>query len=174
MKKLLLTYLLLAGLNLAWADTPLQFPTTEADIIKALTPKPTRQKKGFNAGKGLKAIKADQPKIGALIQFDFDSAVIKPESYSLLREFSNALQNALSAAKIEINGHTDNIGSISYNLDLSKRRAQAVKQYLVSVYGIAEHRLTIKANGKTQPIESNDTEQGRALNRRVEFIRMEN
>jgi len=176
MRNRLIMLLLIGGFNSAWAETSLPFPTTETDIVKALTPKPIskskRDKKGFGSDvKGVKAIRNDSPKMGALILFDFDSAIIKPESYSLLREFANALQGGLSDVQIEIRGHTDNIGSESYNLVLSEQRAQAVKVFLVSVYGIATHRLTIQANGESQPIEPNDTEPERMMNRRVEFVR---
>jgi outer membrane protein OmpA-like peptidoglycan-associated protein len=56
-------------------------------------------------------------------------------------------------------------------LDLSQRRAEAIKEFLVSAYGIASDRLTIQAYGESQPIETNETESGRAMNRRVEFMR---
>ncbi len=174
MRNRLIMLLLIGGFNPAWAETSLPFPTTETDIVKALTPKPIarRDKKGFGSdGKGVKSIRNDSPKMGALILFDFDSAIIKSESYSLLREFANALQGGLSDVKIEIRGHTDNIGAEAYNLVLSEQRALAVKTFLVSVYGIATNRLAIQAHGESQPIEPNDTEPGRMMNRRVEFVR---
>jgi outer membrane protein OmpA-like peptidoglycan-associated protein len=174
MRNRLIMLLLIGGFNSAWAETSLPFPTSEADIVKALTPKPIarRDKKGFGSDvKGVKSIRNDSPKVGALILFDFDSAIIKPESYSLLREFANALQGDLSDVQIEIGGHTDNMGSETYNLVLSEQRAQAVKTFLVSVYGIASNRLTTQAHGESQPIEPNNTEFERMMNRRVEFVR---
>ncbi|MDM8560681.1 OmpA family protein [Candidatus Parabeggiatoa sp. HSG14] len=173
MKKLIFIAFLLGGFNFAYAETTLPFPTTEADIVQALTPKPTSklQRKGLGS-KGIAAIREDNPKIGALILFDFDSAEIDSDSHPLLREFANALQGGLSDVKIAIAGHTDAIGTEAYNLDLSEHRAQSVKAFLVSAYNIAENRLTIKALGESQPIESNDTEEGRTKNRRVEFIRV--
>jgi outer membrane protein OmpA-like peptidoglycan-associated protein len=176
MKQFTLMIFFLTGINVAYAQTTLLFPTTEAEIIQALTPKPDsqRQRKGFGAdSKGFAGIRYDNPKVGALIWFDFDSAVIKSESYSLLREFANALQS-LSDAQIVIVGHTDDSGTEAYNLNLSERRARSVKAFLVSAYDIAENRLTIKAFGESQPIETNVTESGRMKNRRVEFIRNEN
>ncbi len=167
----------MTGINIASAQTTLLFPTTEAEIVQALTPKPDsqRQRKGFGAdGKGVAGIRYDNPKVGALILFDFDSAVIKSESYSLLREFANALQSGLSDAQIVIVGHTDDSGTEAYNLKLSEQRARSVKAFLVYASDIAENRLTIKAFGESQPIESNVTESGRMKNRRVEFIRNEN
>ncbi|EDN69994.1 conserved hypothetical protein, secreted [Beggiatoa sp. PS] len=177
MKNITLITLLLASINLAYAETPLPFPTTADEIINALTPKPTyqRERKGFiRDDKGVKAIRADDPKVGALILFDFDSAVIKPESYPLLREFAKALQSGLVDAQIIIAGHTDNSGTETYNLNLSEQRSQSVKAFLISAYGIADTRLTIKAHGESQPIEPNETESGRMKNRRVEFIRIAN
>jgi outer membrane protein OmpA-like peptidoglycan-associated protein len=177
MKNITLITLLLAGINLAYAETPLLFPTTADEIVNALTPKPTyqRDRKGFNRDdKGVKAIRADDPKVGALILFDFDSAEIKSESHPLLREFAKALQSGLADAQILIAGHTDEIGKEAYNLILSEQRAQSVKAFLVSAYGIADTRLTIKAYGESEPIETNATELGRKKNRRVEFIRMTN
>ena len=177
MKTLLFTAILTVGFNLAYAETMLQFPTTEAEIVQALTPTPAskRQRKGFGGSpKGLRGIRDDNPKVGALILFDFNSAVIKSGSYALLREFAKALQDGLADARIVIAGHTDNTGTEAYNLDLSERRAQAVKDLLVSGYGITENRITIQAHGEIKPLESNSVESGRMKNRRVEFVRVVN
>ena len=177
MKQLVLIAILTSGFNLVWADSSLQFPTTEEEFVQALQVKSSRsqrQAKGFgnNKPKGVKNLVKDNPKVGALIQFDFDSATIKPESDALLRQFALALQGAvLSNAKIQINGHTDSIGTEAYNLDLSKRRAQAVKDFLVLTCGIQANRLTIVAHGESQPLYPNDTENEK--NRRVEFVRVE-
>ena len=168
--KSILFVCLIALFNLAYAEPPLSFPTTEAEIVQALTPQPVRQRKGF-AAKGVSGIKQDNPKVGALILFEFDSASIQPASYPLLREFANALEGGLADADILITGHTDNMGAPDYNFWLSERRAKAVKSFLVSVYQIEDNRLSLKAYGESQPIESNETEQGRQQNRRVEFIR---
>jgi outer membrane protein OmpA-like peptidoglycan-associated protein len=73
--------------------------------------------------------------------------------------------------KLTVEGHTDNIGGDSYNLDLSKRRSEAVKHTLVSQYGIASDRLLTGGFGASRPVESNDTLEGRARNRRVELVR---
>jgi outer membrane protein OmpA-like peptidoglycan-associated protein len=73
--------------------------------------------------------------------------------------------------KLTVEGHTDNIGGDPYNLDLSKRRALAVKEALIAQYGIATDRLTNAGFGASRPVESNDTLEGRARNRRVELVR---
>lgn len=112
------------------------------------------------------------PKVGALVLFDFNSTKIKPESQALLREYGKALQGALANTVLVVAGHTDSKGTEIYNLGLSRRRAEAVKNFLVSNFQIDERRLLIKPYGEHKPIESNETEQGRAQNRRVEFIRI--
>ncbi|GAX60515.1 outer membrane protein and related peptidoglycan-associated (lipo)proteins [Candidatus Scalindua japonica] len=71
--------------------------------------------------------------------------------------------------KVRIEGHTDDIGSMKYNMDLSSKRAQAIKDYLVGK-GIDPSRITTIGLGYTQPIADNDTPEGRALNRRAEII----
>ena len=73
--------------------------------------------------------------------------------------------------KLEIDGYTDSVGDAAHNLDLSKRRAQAVASVLVTQFGIDAGRLTSNGFGAAQPIGSNDTPEGRAENRRVEFIK---
>ena len=71
--------------------------------------------------------------------------------------------------KIEVAGHTDAHGSVEYNQRLSENRARAVVEYLVS-HGIDPHRLTFKGYGKSRPIDTNTTDEGRSRNRRVEFL----
>jgi len=73
---------------------------------------------------------------------------------------------------VRIEGHTDSTGDPARNLDLSRRRAEAVKKALVTQFGIAADRLTSEGFGDTKPIAANDNPQGRAENRRVEFVKM--
>jgi OOP family OmpA-OmpF porin len=101
------------------------------------------------------------------IQFGKGEADIAPESEGLLDRLA-ALVDRCPEAKIEIGGHTDSGGSTRRNRDLSQARADAVMRYLVDA-GIAEERLTAVGYGETKPIASNDTEEGRAQNRRIEF-----
>lgn len=100
------------------------------------------------------------------ILFDFDEATLKPESEAALNQLLGALDSD-AALSLTISGHTDSDGADAYNLDLSKRRAEAVKAWLVGK-GIAAGRLTAEGKGETAPVASNDTADGRALNRRVE------
>jgi OOP family OmpA-OmpF porin len=102
------------------------------------------------------------------IYFDFDKASIKAESEPILDEVSDFLK-ANPNLKMEIQGHTDSKGTAAYNLKLSDRRAEAVKAYLVKDEAIKPDRLTSKGYGLTKPVATNDTEEGRAKNRRVEF-----
>jgi len=104
------------------------------------------------------------------IYFDFGSDKIKPESEPVLREIADALDHN-PTWKLRVEGHTDNIGGNDYNMDLSQRRAEAVKLALVTRYHIAAARLTPQGFGATRPKESNETLAGRARNRRVELVR---
>ncbi len=101
------------------------------------------------------------------IFFEFNKATLKPESIPELERLIKLL-NDVPMLKIEISGHTDNVGSQLYNQELSEKRAQAVVEYLVAK-DIDRDRLTFKGYGFSQPIANNDTEEGRAMNRRTEF-----
>jgi len=102
-----------------------------------------------------------------VVLFGFDKYEIRPEAEPLLDEVVTVLKQN-SGIKVGIQGHTCNIGTAAYNQKLSEKRANAVMDYLVK-HGIASYRLTAKGYGLTQPIASNDTEDGRAKNRRVEL-----
>jgi hypothetical protein len=104
------------------------------------------------------------------IYFDFNSDQLRPESEPVLRDIAEALRNNPDW-KLSVGGHTDNVGGDRYNLDLSNRRAAAVKQALVERYQIAPERLTPVGYGGSRPKATNDTVEGRALNRRVELVR---
>jgi outer membrane protein OmpA-like peptidoglycan-associated protein len=103
------------------------------------------------------------------VYFDFDRATIKPESHPALEEAARILDEN-PTIKVEIQGHTDSIGSAAYNLSLSDQRARAVVDYLVRELGADSGRLTAKGYGEKRPVADNQTEGGRALNRRVEFV----
>ena len=104
------------------------------------------------------------------IYFDFNKDTIKPESAPVLKEIVQAMTDNPDW-KLTVEGNTDNIGGDAYNLDLSKRRAAAVKEALVTQYHIAPDRLSTNGFGASHPIETNDTLEGRARNRRVELTR---
>ncbi len=104
------------------------------------------------------------------IYFNSGSAIIKPESYGVLKEIADVLKESL-ALKINIVGHTDSDGGDGLNIKLSKERADAVSNYLQKTYGIEGARLQSDGKGAAQPVGSNQTAEGKAQNRRVEFIR---
>ncbi len=101
------------------------------------------------------------------IYFDFDKTTLKPESYVELDKVVDFLKQN-SHVSIEISGHTDSKGSDEYNLNLSQGRSQAVVDYVAS-QGIDKNRLQAHGYGEAKPIDTNDTDEGRANNRRVEF-----
>ena len=101
------------------------------------------------------------------INFDFNKATIKPESIPILYNTAEILLKNPDV-KVEIQGHTDNIGSDRYNQKLSLQRAETVKNFLIAK-GVAADRLTTVGYGKTKMIMDNKTEQGRGLNRRIEL-----
>lgn len=101
------------------------------------------------------------------VTFPFDSAELRPEARSNLREVARTLANNPKTT-IEVTGHTDSQGPEDYNVDLSLRRAQSVVDYMVS-QGVSPQRIEAFGAGESQPIASNETEEGRAMNRRVEL-----
>ena len=110
-------------------------------------------------------------KITQQIHFEFDKDIIRKESFPILDAVAEVLQKN-PEMRIEIQGHTDNKGSAAYNAKLSDRRAASVRKYLVAK-GIAPERLVSHGYGLSRPLVPNDTDQNRALNRRVQFIRTE-
>jgi len=105
------------------------------------------------------------------LEFENNKSVIKDISYSELNKVATYL-NTNKTVKIEISGHTDNVGTEKHNLELSTARAKAVADYLISK-GIAVKRITYIGYGNTRPVADNTTPEGRAKNRRVEFVILE-
>jgi len=104
------------------------------------------------------------------IYFDTGKADVKPESDAALKEIAKLLQQD-TKLKLYVVGHTDNQGALDANMDLSMRRANAVIQALTSKYGAAGARLKPLGDGPSAPVASNDSEDGRAKNRRVELVK---
>ena len=173
-KSVVIACLMIAGISYQpVCAQELSFPQTEAEFVEALRVKPTNLGQTRGLARGLGGITAPTvaPKVGALIHFDFDSDWIKPESYGLLDNFGKALNGGLYDAVFLVVGHTDSSGSDEYNQALSSRRANAVIHYLIDHHGIAEERLVAQGHGESSPIADNHTEDGRFMNRRVEFVR---
>lgn len=105
------------------------------------------------------------------ITFDVGSDKIKPDSYGIIREIGLALQENPNV-RVKVIGHTDSDGNAQSNLELSKKRALAVKEALVKQFGIDASRIETDGKGASEPIDSNNTPQGKANNRRVEFIKI--
>lgn len=102
------------------------------------------------------------------VLFAYNSDIINDESVGILADMATAFQNLNDTIKIEVSGHTDNIGSEDYNYALSLRRAKSVSGVLIK-NGIPDTKIIIQGKGEEQPIDSNSTVQGRANNRRVEL-----
>lgn len=127
-------------------------------------------------------IKADRPdappprvvltpssiQIADKVQFEFNSAELKPVSFGLLDEVAKIMKENEQIEQLQVEGHTDTTGKLSRNRELSQQRAESVRTYLVK-QGIAKKRLIAKGFGPDKPVASNDTPEGQEANRRVEF-----
>lgn len=118
-----------------------------------------------------KALAADGKFVTHGITFDYGSDKLKPESYGIIREIAHVLQKD-STLRIRIVGHTDSEGSPENNLDLSKRRAQAIKSALADSYKIPSERIETDGKGASEPVDKNNTAEGKANNRRAEFVKL--
>ena len=106
------------------------------------------------------------------VNFEYNSATLTGDSRPVLTAVAADLKK-YKRLKIELQGHTDSTGSDKYNLQLSQRRAQSVRDFLVSE-GVGEQQLTAKGYGESEPVADNKTEEGRAKNRRVIMMVVEN
>lgn len=105
------------------------------------------------------------------IYFDVNKDVVKPESYGTLKGIADIL-NEVPDVKVRVTGHTDSDGADAANLDLSKRRAAAVRNELAKNFNVNADRLVTDGMGESQPVAPNDTPVNKALNRRVEFVKL--
>lgn len=105
------------------------------------------------------------------IYFDVNKDIVKPESFGTLSDIAKTLKEN-PTVKIKIAGHTDSDGDAAKNLDLSKRRAIAVKNALSTDFGIDDSRIQTDGKGESEPISPNTTTEGKAKNRRVEFVKL--
>ena len=136
----------------------------ELEILPGVTPDPIQ----ITLGTSKVEVTTGQVVIKEQVFFDTGKATIKPESLPLLDEVASALLLNTDIALVEIQGHTDNVGNAETNQRLSQRRAQAVRDYLVS-QGVDRKRLQATGYGSSTPLETNETTAGRAANRRVQF-----
>ena len=105
------------------------------------------------------------------IRFATGSDVVLPEAAPVLRQVASYME-ANPAVKLQITGHTDNVGTAASNLDLSKRRAASVAKVLAEQFSVPGERFTTDGKGDTQAVSSNAKPEGRAMNRRVEFAKI--
>jgi outer membrane protein OmpA-like peptidoglycan-associated protein len=119
-------------------------------------------------GEGIQSYALDEAHIFENVLFDFDEFHLAENGAHEIRRVFNYLQSD-KTLQIVINGYTDNLGTSSYNKDLSVKRAMAVANRLIQL-GLAGQRITWNGFGATQPLGNNGDEEGRARNRRVEFI----
>ncbi|MDP6390361.1 MAG: OmpA family protein [Alphaproteobacteria bacterium] len=144
-----------------------KFVTAE-QIARSLTTKPRRTR-------GLSLSRRTEPFVDIQIQFDFDSARIRPDSLAQIEEVAKALRDSiLTEARILIEGHTDSTGTETYNMELSRRRAASVQRMLAERFGVDGRVTTTKGFGESKPVASNQTAEGQALNRRVTFVNIGN
>lgn len=126
------------------------------------TPPPTEPPAAANCDTDLAKTLAERP-----IHFDRDKSAVTPAASAIIKDLA-AIATTCPDKKLEVGGHTDNIGSESYNQALSERRAVAVSHALAE-FGIARDRLSAVGYGETVPVAGNDTDDGRASNRRIEI-----
>ena len=114
-------------------------------------------------------INGDRIELGETLYFETGKATLDPRSNDLLDAVADLITSKTSIGRVRIEGHTDNVGDAAANKQLSTERARAVKDYLRGK-GIDGARLDAEGFGQEKPVASNDTEDGRAKNRRVDFL----
>jgi outer membrane protein OmpA-like peptidoglycan-associated protein len=117
-------------------------------------------------------VQESEVEIRDTIHFAFDSAEILEASFPLMERIASVFRDHPELVRVEIQGHTDNQGTAAYNLDLSQKRAESVRTWLTE-HDAAPERLEARGYGLTRPIDTNETDEGRSHNRRVEFIILE-
>ena len=114
-------------------------------------------------------IEYEKHAVSATALFDFDKAVLKEQGKAELQNLAEYIQGkGITVKDIDVVGHTDSMGSEEYNQGLSERRAMAVKEFLVAS-GVSADIIDVSGRGESEPVASNDTQEGRAKNRRVEI-----
>jgi outer membrane protein OmpA-like peptidoglycan-associated protein len=104
------------------------------------------------------------------VKFGFDTSELSPEAKAALDQFAEQLKSENKGVYIEIQGHTDNVGSDKYNEELGALRAESVRRYLSQQHQVPLHRINVISYGETSPIADNKTREGRSQNRRVALV----
>ncbi len=162
---------IIAGLTAAKADAdkPRMISYTPQQSPQTVQPSPQESQAETSAPSSAPVTPPKAKSINLAIQFDVDSATIKPESYPLLNELGKALtSDKLDDKSVIIAGHTDSDASAEYNLELSKKRAEAVKAYLTQKFPISSTRIATTGFGESRPLVPNSTKYNKLLNRRVQ------
>ena len=155
---------------------PEQTPTTEPEPVIAPEPEPEPEPEPVKEIKQAiqeavkeekKEFTIDFEKLSKQSLFEFNSDKISEDSYAALSIVADFLKETPNVS-VKVEGHTDNVGSKEYNQKLSERRAKSVAKYLVSK-GVESYRITTQGFGFSKPIASNNTEEGRSMNRRTEI-----
>jgi outer membrane protein OmpA-like peptidoglycan-associated protein len=121
------------------------------------------------AQKQLVAIRQNRIEIKDLVYFDSSAATIQPRSFPLLDQMARVLNEHPEIVKVTVEGHTDDRGPVEFNRTLSQQRAESVVTYLTGK-GVAKERLEARGFGPDRPLQPNTTPEGRAANRRVDFV----
>lgn len=152
------------------APTPTAAPGATAAPEQNLPPEGTARNGAAASADGAAVVRPDVKGVNLDIRFDFDKTTIRPDSLHLVDAVGEALQSPeLKGRRIIIAGHTDDRGDDAYNLALSKRRADAVKAYLVEKWHVAPERIETAGYGKSRPLSTGTTDADRQRNRRVEI-----
>jgi len=104
------------------------------------------------------------------VKFGFDTSELSPEAKAALDQFAEQLKSENKGVYIEIQGHTDNVGSDKYNEELGALRAESVRRYLSQQHQVPLHRINVISYGETAPVADNKTREGRSQNRRVALV----
>ncbi len=154
------------------ATQPADNKTSSDQIIQQLTPPagtPPLRFRGLHLLTSQRAATAQMPAIGLDIKFKTNSADLTEDAKAQVKQLAEAMRSEqLSKYHFLVEGHTDNVGRPDYNMNLLKRRAQAVKDYLVTAYGVPRNRLEAIGRGQTMPINASDP--GNPANRRVQVV----
>ena len=170
-----------AGVVLKLPLTARENPIVDhVERTKVKEPKVKKERKRVSANKAITRVETPEEReertkrvvkqinlYAKTILFDTDKSVVKPQAEFILDNIA-VIMNENPDFNFVVEGHTDNTGTPEHNLKLSQDRADAIKQYL-SRHGVSKKRLEAKGYGQTRPIESNDTERGKEINRRVEI-----
>lgn len=149
--------LLFSASGYFFCDTLIETPDEEGEMTVMVAQRPLRK---------------EEPTVLEDIHFEFNSYLLTEDSYDQLRHLAELMRQN-PTIRVEISAHTDNVGSDAFNMTLSERRGRSVVEYLVEEEGIDPSRMNAKGYGKTRPLVDNDTEENRAVNRRVEFTILE-